>query len=253
MTMTLAGIFRHPVKSLGEEPLGATALTPGSGLPGDRRWAIAHGSSEWSQQDPRWVPSRNFVTQGRAPALAQIQTAYDDAAGTLRLSHPALPDLSIAPETDAGATALTDWIAPLAGDDLPGPYRVCANPARAFWDFEDTHVSIATTASLRALEALAGRSLETIRFRMNLWLDGAEPWEDLDWVGKDIAIGEARLRITARDARCQATNASPVTGTRDTELPYLLKKTLGHADFGVYATVTTAGPVQLGDTVRVLA
>jgi uncharacterized protein YcbX len=142
-------------------------------------------------------------------------------------------------------------VAPLTdGTVRQGPFSVCAAPGIQFTDFEETHVSIASVPSRRALEELAGRPLEPIRFRMNLWLDGLEPWEDLDLVGREIEIGPARLRIIRRDARCNATAANPSTGARDVPVPALLKKTFGHTDFGIYAQVVRGGTVRRGDAAR---
>ena len=68
MTWSLAHIFRHPVKSLGEEALAEVYLEAGKPLPYDRRWAIAHGAAE----DVRgWAGSKNFVTQTHVPKMAQ--------------------------------------------------------------------------------------------------------------------------------------------------------------------------------------
>ena len=253
MTWSLAEIYRHPVKGLGEEALDAVTLTPGRALPHDRAWAVAHGGAEPGAGETAWTGPGSFVNQTHVPVLAQLSIRFDEATGTLALSHPDRPDIAVRPGTVEGNAALTEWLAPLAGPFRPGPYRVVTAPApAAFTDFEDTHVSIATTGSRRALEALAGQSLAPIRFRMNLWLDGPEAWSDLDWIGREIEIGETRLKVLARDARCNATNANPATGTRDTQLPALLKKTFGHTDFGIYATVTRGGTIRRGDKARLV-
>ena len=81
MQGTVAAIYRHPVKSLGEEPLEAVSLTAGKHLPWDRVWAIAHGGSLFSEEKPEWVRARSFVTQTFVPRLAQISIRYDEAAG----------------------------------------------------------------------------------------------------------------------------------------------------------------------------
>ena len=99
---------------------------------------------------------------------------------------------------------------------------------------------------------LAGRDLEHIRFRMNLWLEGLGPWEELDLVGREIEIGEARVKVIERDKRCNATAASPVTGARDVPVTELLQQHLGHMDFGVYAQVTRNGTVRPGDEARLV-
>jgi hypothetical protein len=35
-----------------------------------------------------------------------------------------------------------------------------------------------------------GHSIDPRRFRANLYLDGAPPWVELDWVGCDVRRGE---------------------------------------------------------------
>ena len=45
MPITLACLHRYPVKGLSEQPLDRVDLTPGEGLPHDRRFAITHGAS----------------------------------------------------------------------------------------------------------------------------------------------------------------------------------------------------------------
>lgn len=250
MQATVAAIYRHPVKSLGEEALQAVSLTAGRHLPMDRVWAIAHGASLFSEDNPEWVRARSFVTQTFVPRLAQISISYDDASGTLSLSHPDLEEITADPETPEGAAALANWVAPLAEGCRQGPYRLCRLPDGALTDFKDTHVAINSLASLRALSEAAGRDLEHIRFRGNFWLDGLAPWEEFDLLDKEVQIGSARLKVVDRVVRCNATTASPRTGNRDVPVPQILMDRWGHQEFGVYAQVVGGGEVRLGDPVR---
>jgi uncharacterized protein len=253
MSWTLGEIYRHPVKSLGEEALDEARLEAGRPVPWDRAWAICHGSAEWDEAAPRWLPPRNFVNQTHVPRLAQIAVSFDEDAGLLTLRHPERPDITAAPGTPQGDAALTEWIAPLTeGTPRQGPFRVCRAPGIQFTDFEDTHVSIGSIASRRALEEIAGTRLEPIRFRMNLWLEGLAPWQELEFVGREIEVGAGRLRVVARDARCNATAASPATGARDVPVPALLKQHLGHTDFGIYAQVIAGGVLRRGDPARLV-
>jgi uncharacterized protein len=250
MSWTLAEIYRHPVKSLGEEALDEATLETGRFLVHDRTWAIAHAGSDWDPEHPAWAHCRNFVTQRHVTALARTRTTWDDARGLLSLAHPDRPAIEVDPDAPDGARALTDWIAPLAGAHQPGPYRLARLADGAFTDGEECHVTIASTASRQALADIAGQPLEPIRFRMNLWLDGLPPWAELDLVGREIAIGPARLSIVSRCARCRATTANPQTGESDVPVPTLLRRHLGHMDFGVNAQVVEGGTVRRGDIAR---
>lgn len=252
MTWTLGEIYRHPVKSLGEEALDSVRLTTGQTMPFDRAWAIAHGRNEWDDAAPAWLAPGHLVNQTHVPKLAQIETGFNEATGMLTLRHPDLPFLRIQPGTPEGDAALTEWIAPLADNARPGPYRVCAAPGVAFTDFEETHLSIASTRSRAILEQICGQNFESIRFRMNLWLDGMDPWAEFDLVGREIEIGAVRLHVIDRCQRCNATNASPETGQRDAKIPSTLRKRYGHMDFGVYAQVISSGEIRLGDYARAL-
>lgn len=254
MTWTLARIYRHPIKSLGEEALEAVTLEAGKPVPHDRTWAIAHAGADWDPCAPAWIGGgAKVVNQTWVPRLAQMQVRYDATTASVHLSHPDLGDLSVQPSDPLHHPVLTAWIEPLLeGTGRQGPFHVCEAPGVAFTDFEETHVSIATLTSLRALEQHIGQALEHIRFRMNLWLEGPPAWSDLDWVGREIEIGEARLQIIERDKRCNATNASPKTGGRDTQIPATLHKTFGHMDFGVYAQVVRGGAIGRGDTARLV-
>lgn len=241
---TLSAIHRHPVKGLGDEAVARAALTAGAPLPWDRVWAVAHDRSEFNPVEPEWVKSRNFVITTTCPALARTGAAFDEASNRLTLTHPDLGE--VAADPDAESEALTDWLAPIAGASGPGPYRIARlERGAALHDFPDTHISIGNLASLRALEDAAGRTLERRRFRMNLWVDGFAPWEELGWTG--CAVGPAKLTVIARTKRCAATHASPETGTQDVEVTRILHGLLGHMDFGVYAQVAAGGEIATGD------
>ena len=249
----LDALYRHPVKSLGEEALDQATLAPGHAMPWDRKWAIAHGGA-WDPANPGWMGgSAKMVSTTYVPRLAQMQVRFEETTESVHLSHPDLGALSVQPSDPLHHPVLTRWIEPLLeGTGREGPFHVCEAPGVAFTDFEETHISIATGNSLRALEQHIGQSLEHIRFRMNLWLEGPAPWSELDWVGQEIEIGEARIKIIGRDQRCNTTNANPATGQRDTQIPAFLRRQFGHMDFGVYAQITQGGTIRKGDAARLV-
>ena len=243
----LEEIRRAPVKSLGQEVLESAMLTPGRAIGWDRVWAVTHGKSDFNDANPKWVRSRNHVIQSTNPALAQMTCRYDEVSGELTLAHPTLGELTVNPMTDG--QRLSDWLAPIAEPSGPPPYRLVSIPGGNLHDFEDTHISIGNLASLRALEGMAGLSLDRIRFRMNLWVDGAAPWEEFDWDDGELTIGAARFKIIGRVKRCNATNADPKTGKRNSEITRLLYDRFKHMDFGLYAQVIEGGEIRPGDAV----
>jgi uncharacterized protein YcbX len=41
--------------------------------------------------------------------------------------------------------------------------------------------------------------IDPLRFRANLYIDGARPWEEFDWIGADISIGDTGFRVDRRN------------------------------------------------------
>jgi uncharacterized protein YcbX len=245
MTARLAAIRRHPVKSVGWEALEAVELTAGAPLPLDRLWAVAHGRSKFDPEAPRWVECHSFLRVAQSPRLAQVRAAWE--GDRLRLDHPEADALTADPETDGAALAA--WAGALASDLQPGPYSL-ARADQALTDAEEPWISVASLASLRALEQRIGAALDPNRFRANLWLDGLAPWEERGWIGREIAIGPVRLRITEAIERCAATEANPETGRRDAPVVRTLNAACGAPEFAVYAEVLEDGRIALDDEVR---
>lgn len=241
MTGRLAAIWRHPVKSHGREALDRVMLKPGEALPGDRAFAVAREEIAAGA----WAPCGKFQIAANIPALQQI-AAETLPGGRLRLTHPALPPLTFAPATPEGADAFLTWAAPLTPAGYPRPVALHALPGRGYTDTDYPSVSLISLATHRAVEAAMGRSLEPLRWRGNLLLDGLEPWAEWEWIGREIGLGPVRLRIRERIRRCMATKASPVTGLRDADTLGTLEAHWGHRDMGVYAEVITGGEIAPG-------
>ena len=104
------------------------------------------------------------------------------------------------------------------------------------------------------LTALIPRSAWRIlrhRWRSNIWIDGQAPWAEFNWIGKDIAIGGAILRVKEPTTRCISTAANPDTGQRDADTLGALQH-FGHQDFSVLAEVIQDGTIAIGDSLQVL-
>lgn len=248
MTPTVSSILRHPLKSIGREALTDVDLTAGHWIPFDRKWAIAH---ERSKLDGGWAKKANFLRGVAAPTLMAVEATLDVQTKSLTLSHPALPSITVQPNTSEGEAALLEWLHDLWPIDLPSPTKVYRAQDSALTDVPDAWISINSTASLKALAHRTGSDLSPHRFRGNIWVDGLTPWEEATWIGKRLRIGDAVLQVKEQITRCKATMANPETGQRDVDVLGTLDD-LGHQEFGVYAEVVESGRVALNSPVEVL-
>lgn len=250
MTHTVTEIWRHPVKSHGREALESVTLTAGQTMPGDRVWAVAHDAS--SADDSARAPCSNFSRVAKAPQLMAITSAYDVAAGTVTLSHPARDPLTFNPDTSEDLPRFLDWVRPLMPTGRAASARIVHVPGRGMTDADFPSVTLCNLASHRAVEAAMGQDLSPLRWRGNIWFDLEDAWVEHDWLGREVQIGAAVFLVRERTQRCMATTANPATGLRDADTLKTLNGSFGHQDFSVYAEVVRGGDIRLGDPVKVL-
>jgi uncharacterized protein YcbX len=68
--------------------------------------------------------------------------------------------------------------------------------------------------------------------------------------GRTLSIEEARLKVVKHITRCAAVNVDPDTAARDLDIPAALMRRFGHNECGIYAEVTCAGTVSVGERSR---
>ncbi len=245
MSGTVTSLWRHPIKSHGREALEEVIVNPGQTMPGDRVWAVAH---EMSRADgTEWVNCGNFSRVSKAPELMAVTAQLN--GGQVTLSHPKRPDLTFDPDRDV--QVFLDWVDPLMPADRAASARIIRVPGRGMTDSDFPSITLCNMASHRAVEQKLGRDLSIHRWRGNIWFDGLPVWEEFDWLGGDVQIGEAVFHVRERTDRCAATTANPDTGVRDADTLGALG-TWGHQDFTVRAEVKQGGAIRVGDKVKPL-
>ena len=247
--LTVTQIYRYPVKGLTPEPLAGVALSPGQGLPQDRRFALAHGSTNFDVTAPTWMPKTKFLMLMRNERLARLRTQFDEASGILTIQRDGKTVASGNILSQTGRTIIQDFFAAYMGSEALGAPKLLEAPGHMFSDVARKVVSMIGLASIRDLERVTRSPVDPRRFRANLYFDGGAAWQEFDWVGKEFRIGKARLRGVKRIERCAATNVNPETGDRDLNIPLTLQRGFQHPDTGIYADVVEGGEVAIGDEV----
>jgi uncharacterized protein len=114
-------------------------------------------------------------------------------------------------------------------------------------------VTIVGTASLQDLAERTGRPGlvdEVARFRPTLVVETDEPYVEDTWLGEEVEVGEARLRVGGPIPRCAVVDHHPVTGEKDARLLEALvssrpRNSAGEPVFGVYAECVRPGAVSV--------
>jgi uncharacterized protein YcbX len=258
MTSTIAALYRYPVKGLSPEALDRTTLAPGECLPQDRRFAIALPSTRFDPTQPKWAPKTCFVMLMRDEALAHLHTHFDPDTGELTITDETGLLLRARITEPDGARQVAEFVGDFLGDRIERPLRLVEAPGHAFADARkkpnataDKYVSLISRASLAALEEQVETPVDPLRFRANVYFDGVPAWRELDWIGSEIALGGARLRVVSPITRCAATEVNLETAERDIDVIGALRSGFGHNLMGIYAEVIEGGPIAIGDRLTV--
>jgi uncharacterized protein YcbX len=254
MAVTIAALYRYPVKGMTAERLARVALAPGECLPQDRRFAIALAATRFDPEHPEWLRKTHFVMLMRDEKLAQLNTSFDAQTGELTIEQAGVVALRAPITEPEGCRLVSEFLAEFLGPAVEGPLRIVEAPGHAFADSRpqpnatsDKYVSLINLASIAALEAVVGAPVDPLRFRANVYLDGVPASSELGWVGSEIALGGARLRVIAAITRCAATEVNPATAERDLDILGALQRGFGHNLMGIYAEVIAGGEIAVSD------
>jgi GntR family transcriptional regulator/MocR family aminotransferase len=244
----LKNIYRYPIKGLSAQQLTRIDIEAKKPFPHDRIFALVRPGAPFDASEPKWGKKGLFVMLMLEEALAQVRTTLD--VETLQLTitrdNHRLIVADLNDEPARGKVEEIFWQLVPAFRSAPTLVR---SPDGHFMDKPDNVISLINLATVRSLEEKWGIKIDPLRFRANLYIDGARPWEEFDWVGGDIRIGGALFRVDRRNGRCGATNVNPETGRRDLDLPGSLRASFGHKELGIYLIAREGGRLAVGDQV----
>ncbi|HYD68669.1 MOSC domain-containing protein [Azospirillum sp.] len=255
MPITLAKIFRYPVKGLTAQELPAAELTAGQALPGDRRYALLHGAAtlEAGHHEEGWRPKSDFLQLARHEKLAALETEFDEDTQTLVIYRGGRPVSRGRLDQPMGRMLVEQFFAAYMAGSAPGAPKLAEAKGFAYTDTDTPFVSLLNLASVHDIERVAKQPVDPTRFRGNLWLDGLDPWEERNWGGRTLTVGGtgggATLEVVRPIGRCAATEVNPGTGARDLNVLRTLRDGFGHTHCGVYARVVGGGRIAAGDPV----
>jgi uncharacterized protein YcbX len=250
--MRIEYLYRYPVKGLSAEALEAAEVKEGGAIPWDRAFALAQGDSSFDPARPEWLPKTQFMCLKANARIAALQSVFEPRSGRLTIRAPDGSAVVANAFTVSGREEIGHFLAGFLGDEARGTPRFHYVEGHVFCDQRTPVISLISLASLRDFEARIGARRHRRRFRANIWFSGAAPWNERDWVGREIQLGGAVLRVVKPITRCAATEVNPLTAERDVNPVEELRQLYGHADFGIHAEVVEGGRFEVGDGIELL-
>lgn len=279
--MRVSTIWQYPVKSMIGVEVPTADLTA-TGLVGDRAWAVrdevrggirgAKKIGELMQFAARYPGDGFDVVEIVLPDGEVISSADADVAARLSdalAHHVTLWPLQPTDDLDHYRRGPADHADPIEelrqifGREADEPFPDFTIFPPEIMEYESplgTYLDafpllVMTSAALRSLQsALPDSAIDVRRFRPNIVIDtddGADGHPEMQWVGRQLHIGDAVLDVPSACPRCVM-----VTREVTPDLPAdrsVLRHIVRELDqnVGVYATVSVPGRVSVGDEVSV--
>ncbi|HQW09608.1 MAG TPA: MOSC N-terminal beta barrel domain-containing protein [Steroidobacteraceae bacterium] len=281
-------LWRYPVKSMGGERIPSASLVTG-GLAGDRHWAVKERQIRTGKQWPALLKLRaRYLREPGADdhgaQVAPVEISSPDgsrcrsdepridawlSAQLQKSARLAARQPASAREHYLRASAMTEAeinaeIALQPGEAMPSYEAVPTDlltllgtyctPPGFYYDAYPLH--FLTTDSLSYLAERSGLDTDVRRFRPNLLVqtdNATAALTEFDWIGRDLAVGEAVLRLESRTIRCtMPSRAQPLFGLG--EQKPMTRAIVDHVqrELGVNVRVLQAGRVREGDAVTLL-
>ncbi|MCL7944846.1 MOSC N-terminal beta barrel domain-containing protein [Marinobacter sp. ATCH36] len=258
--MRVHSLYVYPVKSLAGIEVSSFDLDD-FGPAGDRRWMIVDAE-------------REFITQRSNPELARIGTRLE--RGRVVVDIPGEGEFPLMTGTqECRVRVWRDWARAVYGghEASEALSRYCGQGFRFVYMPDDTfrrvdasrvteyrRVSFAdgfpflitNLASLEELNSRLDTAVEMRRFRPNIVVEGAGPWEEDRW--QKLFIGDLEFSLVKPCSRCVVTTVDPDAGTKSADLQPLrelgtYRRTPDGVIFGMNAIHESAGDIHVGSPV----
>lgn len=258
--MQVHSLYVYPVKSLAGIQVSSFRMDDFGPAP-DRRWMIVDAD-------------RQFVTQRSNPELARIGTRLEE--GRVMVNIPGEGEFSlVAGSEECRVRVWRDWTkAVYGGNEVSDAlsrycgetFRFVFMPDETFRRVDASRVTeyrrvsfadgfpllITNLASLEELNSRLETAVEMRRFRPNIVVEGAAPWEEDEW--KALSVNNIVFSLVKPCSRCVMTTVDPDHGVKAPDLQPLrelgtYRRTADGVIFGMNAIHESAGEIRVGSPV----
>jgi len=262
MSATISSINYCPVKSLSFQSVDICKIKKNIGIVGDRIFAFAKNldldkvqlfEKSPEERKGKW---NKILTLKNSPVLNKYNFSFKENRLTLISADKEILTININELSER--QLLSSKIIELE-NSLKGPIVLMKNQKFPFFDTSISNkvnfinsISLLNIQSIHEFEKKIHKKIEIPRFRGNICVDGMEPWEEREWIGKVIKINNISFKVEKNIPRCIAINLKPTTDDNSLNLLQLLKKTYDHFEMGIYLTPLDDGEINSGDMIKII-
>ena len=259
--MKISKLYKYPIKSLTPFESDSLDLNKFGYINGDRLFGFRFQNAG-DRNNYEWQRKTNFAALMHMPQIAKLKVNFNEQTRILIVKNN--EEIIIESHIDLNRseieTNFTNFVLetdPSLIEKFPErfPFILIGGEDHAhFHDGKDGGVTLHSQESLNDLNKKIGYEIDHRRFRSNIIIEGIEPWEEFQWIGKQIVINNLNFRVEKPVTRCLAINCNPEDGTTDKNV---LKAMLDFQDkkppeFSVkLIPLNNAGKISVGDPVHI--
>ena len=257
MNCTISSIHNCPVKSVSFQSIQSCEIRKNLGMLDDRIFAFSRNidleKAKAIEKNPNERKLNNFLTLKNSPVLNKYNFIYE--SGKLTLTQDNKDLISISADDQNQRLLLSNKLMELESS-LIKPIFLLKNSDFPFYDTSHSSnvfnsMSLINLNSIKDFEKKIDEKVEIQRFRANFYVDGIEPLEERNWIGKIIKINNISFKVEKNIPRCVAINLKPKTDDNSLNLLQSLKKTYNHFDMGIYLTSLEDGKIEIGNKIEI--
>jgi hypothetical protein len=259
MSATISSIHYCPVKSVSFQSVKNCEIKKNIGIVGDRIFAFSKGlNSEQAkifERDPynrrgKW---NKILTLKNTPAMNKYNFLLkgDDLLLTYKNEEIVKINANKLDKYEFVSNKILEL-----ENSLKDPIVLMKNEEFPFFDTSiskktvlNHSISLINNKSIEDFKNKINQEIEIQRFRGNIYIDGVDPWEEQNWIGKIIKINDISFKVEKNIPRCVAINLKPNSDDKSLNLLQSLKKNYNHFDMGIYLTALNDGNVNIGEKI----
>ena len=256
MNGIISSIHFSPIKSLSFTNIESCEVKKNLGILNDRKFAFARvvdaEKALLIEKNPNERKLNNFLSLKNSPFLNKYNFTYKD--NKLALILDGEEQISITADDLDQRSKLINKLIDLESS-LMKPMFLLQNNEFPFYDTSNSNkvfnsISLINLNSIEDFEKRINQKVEFQRFRGNFYVDGIDPWEERNWIGKTIKIDSVLFKVERNIPRCVAINLKPKTDKSDLNLLQSLKEAYNHFDMGIYLRSLNDGKIKVGNTIK---
>jgi len=262
MSVTISSINYCPVKSVSFQSIDRCKIKKNIGIVGDRIFAFAKdldiNSVHLFEKSPEKRKGKwnKVLTLKNSPVLNKYNFLLKENKLTLMSKDKEVLTINVNKLIER--QLLSSKIIELE-NSLKEPIVLMKNEKFPFFDTSISNkidfinsVSLLNIQSINDFQKKIDKKIEAPRFRGNICVDGMEPWQEREWIGKIININNISFKVEKNIPRCVAINLKPTTDDNSLNLLQSLKKTYDHFEMGIYLTPLDDGEINSGDKIEII-